>query len=269
LVLLVTPTWLSAQRVSHREPSASLAPVSGYDFTMTVTQTALRNGTAVPSEPPFVARVRTLGPVTRVDFRSGAHGRHPDGDWYLTRDLGRTRTLVNETAKRYRVMTTYGLREELAREKGLDVTVSGLEMSVAQDTSCRRIDGWETTCVIFHRRYRARTRYWLISQTTDVDETTRVWLAPALRDLNTPFGEFVGSGLELLVRRDSVYIARERDAGRALGAGGLVRMEVMHSETTGRSRTQLTRVIAISNVRRSPVVDVALEVPPGYRLVNP
>jgi hypothetical protein len=207
--------------------------------------------------------------VARVDVLEGSGRDNRPGEWYLTRDLGRTITRVDPKAKRYREVSTVGAREQLTRDKGLEVTVRNLETVMRADGPCGRIEQWETKCFTFERRYTARSRYWLQSHDTRVVERTRVWLAPALQDFVMPFGNVFGTRLELLVRRDSVYIAREREAGEALRAGGLLRMDVVHEETNGRSRLRHERTLMASEILRTANDARLFEVPPGFRLHRP
>jgi hypothetical protein len=70
------------------------------------------------------------------------------------------------------------------------------------------------------------------------------------------------------VRRDSGFVAREREVARALGPGGVLRIEVVQTETNGRARARRTRVIETFRVRRAAHDERLFEVPPGYRLVR-
>lgn len=265
-VLAISVASVIARSSMSAQPG--VGATSNYDYTFIVERRTEITGRPVTDEPRFEARVRTQGPVARVDVLAGAGGPTTPGNWYLTRDLGRTMTVVDVRDQQYREMGVVAERERLIAEKGLQASVSNLSIDVRPPRACGDIDGWKTLCVTVYRRYTAHTRYWVMSTRAEVVEETRLWLAPELQALQVPFGSFFDTRTELLVRRDSVYIAREREAGLVMQAGGLLRMEVARTETAGKTRTRTLRRIGVSGVRRTRSDERLFEVPPGFRLVR-
>jgi hypothetical protein len=265
-VAALRPAAASAQTAVT--PAAAADPRVGYDYMFRISQETVDERGRARREPAFVARARHRGSLVRVDFLPGTEGSNTPGDWYLTGDGGRTMTLVDERRRAHFLLDVATVREQVGDEKGLAVRVGDLAVSVRPEGPCGAVAGWATTCVTVDRRYTVRTRYWLMRHDTRVVERVRYWVAPALADLAAPWGTFFGSRTDLLVRRDSGFVAREREVARALGPGGVLRMEVAHTETTGRTSARVTRVIEASGVRRAAHDDRLFEVPPGYRLVR-
>jgi hypothetical protein len=256
------------QGASGRGALAGPDPRVGYDYVFRISQeTGGRRG-ASRREPAFVARRRHRGSAGARRLPPGHRGSNTPGDWYLTGDGGRTVTLVDERQRTHCLVNVAAVREEVGDGKGLAVRVHDLAAQVHHDGPCGAVAGWATTCVTVDRRYTVRSQYLLMRTETRVAERVRYWVAPALADLTPPFGTFFGSRTELLVRRDSAFVAREREVARALGPGGVLRVEVTHTETNGRARARHTRVIEASELRRAPHDERLFEVPPGYRLVR-
>jgi hypothetical protein len=256
------------QGASGRGALAGPDPRVGYDYVFRISQETVDERGRARREPAFVARARHRGSLVRVDFLPGTEGSNTPGDWYLTGDGGRTMTLVDERRRAHFLLDVASVREQVGDEKGLAVRVRDLAVSVRPEGPCGAVAGWATTCVTVDRRYTVRTRYWMMRHETRVVERVRYWVSPALADLAAPWATFFGSRTDLLVRRDSGFVAREREVARALGPGGVLRMEVAHTEATGGARARVTRVIEASGLRRAAHDDRLFEVPPGYRLVR-
>jgi hypothetical protein len=270
---VLLPSWTRAQGASGQATAATPGgaatdPRVGYEYVFRITQETVDERGRSRREPAFVARARHRGGLVRVDFLPGTEGSNTPGDWYLTGDGGRTVTLVDERQRTHFLLNVAAVREEVGDGKGLAVRVHDLAAQVHHDGPCGTVAGWATTCVTVERRYTVRSRYWLMRTETRVAERVRYWVAPALADLMPPFGTFFGSRTELLVRRDSAFVAREREVARALGPGGVLRVEVTHTEANGRALARHTRVIEASELRRATHDDRLFEVPPGYRLVR-
>ena len=278
LVVALLPAGAVAQAVATPGAPAVGAPAVGapgvgdprvgYDYVFRISQQTADERGRTRREPAFVARARHRGSLVRVDFLPGTEGSNTPGDWYLTGDGGRTMTLVDERRRTHFLLDVAAVREQVGDEKGLAVRVDDLAVSVRPEGPCGAVAGWATTCVTVDRRYTVRTRYLLLRHDTRVVERVRYWVAPALADLAAPWGTFFGSRTDLLVRRDSGFVARERDVARALGPGGVLRMEVTQTEANGGERARVTRVIEASDLRRAAHDDRLFEVPPGYRLVR-
>jgi hypothetical protein len=254
-----------------RPPAAhaqGAGPGAGYDYVFQVSQHTEDERGRTRREPAFVARARHRGSLVRVDFLPGTEGSNTPGDWYLTSDGGRSLTLVDERRRTHHLLNVAAVREQVSDEKGLDVSVADLAVAVRPEGACGEVGGWATTCFTVDRRYVVRTRFWTMRAETEVVERVRYWTAPALTDLATPLGTFFSSRTDLLVRRDSGFVAREREVARAVGPGAVLRMEVTHTETTGRARVRRTRVVETFRVRRAAHDERLFEVPPGYRLVR-
>jgi hypothetical protein len=255
---LVPPTGAPAQpRVAD-----------GYDYRFRVSQETVDERGRVRREPAFVAHARTRGDVVRVDFLPGTEGSNTPGDWYLTRDGGRTMTLVDARAHAYHDLSVAAVRERLSDEKRLDVSVSDLRIDVQPEGDCGEVAGWAVHCVTVERRYTVRTRHLVLRSTTQVVDRARFWLAAALPDLTVPLGAFFVSRTDLLVRRDSTFVARERAVARALRTGSMLRMELTHTESDGRVQAVTRRVVETSAVRRATHDERLFDVPPGYRLLR-
>lgn len=252
-----------------RSGRVSRAAEAQYDYVFTIDQRTRDQRGRVRREPALVARVRTRGALVRADFLPATEGSNRPGDWYLTRDGGRTMTLVFEPERSYQVLDVAAVRERLRDEKGLDLSVADLEVRIQPEGACGEVAGWAARCVTVERRYTVRSRYWVMRTETQVAERVRYWLAPALADLAHPFDAFFVSRTDLLVRRDSTFLARDREVRRALGGAGLLRMEGTLTETNGRARTEITRTIETYRVRRATHDDALFDVPVGYRLVRP
>jgi hypothetical protein len=243
-------------------------PRVGFDYVFRVSQESADENGRTRREPAFVARARSRGNLVRVDFLPGSEGRNTPGDWYVTADGGRSMTFVDEQARTHHLLNIDAVRERVREEKGLEVSVVDLASDVREEGACGHLSGFPTTCATVSRRYTVRTRYWVMRVETQVEERVRYWIAPALPDFAPPFASFFGSRTDLLVRRDSGFVAREREVARALGPGGVLRIEVVQTETTERARVLRTRVIETSRVRRAAHDERLFEVPAGYRLVR-
>jgi hypothetical protein len=275
---VLLPSWTRAQGATGQGrtgQATAAAPGSAgadaradYEYVFRIAQETVDDRGRSRREPAFVARARHRGTLVRVDFLPGTAGSNTPGDWYLTGDGGRTVTLVDERQRTHLLVNVAAVREEVGDGKGLAVRVHDLAAQVHHDGPCGAVAGWATTCVTVDRRYTVRSQYLLMRTETRVAERVRYWVAPALADLTPPFGTFFGSRTELLVRRDSAFVAREREVARAIGPGGVLRVEVTYTETNGRARARHTRVIEASEVRRAPHDERLFEVPPGYRLVR-
>jgi hypothetical protein len=240
----------------------------GYHYVFRIAQETVDERGRARREPAFVARARHRGSLVRVDFLPGTEGSNTPGDWYLTGDGGRTMTVVDERRRTHFLLDVAAVREQVGDDKGLAVRVADLAVSVRPEGPCGTVAGWATTCVTVDRRYTVRTRYLLMRHETRVAERVRYWVAPALTDLAAPFATFFGSRTDLLVRRDSGFVAREREVARALGPGGVLRMEVTQTEANGDARARISRVIEVRELRRAAHDERLFEVPPGYRLVR-
>jgi hypothetical protein len=270
-VALLPPVGSLAQSPSGETAAALAAPSGaggGYEYVFRVSQETVDERGRVRREPAFVARARTRGGAVRVDFLPGTEGSNTPGDWYLTRDAGRTMTIVDTRAHAYHDLSVAAVRERLSDDKALDVTVSDLTITMRPEGDCGAVSGWPTHCVTVERRYTARTRHLLTRSTTQVVDRARFWLAPALPELTVPLGAFFVSRTDLLVRRDSAFVAREREVARALRTGSMLRMELTHTEANGRARAVTTRVVETSEVRRAAHDERLFDVPPGYRLLR-
>jgi hypothetical protein len=242
LPVVALPAWRCPRRARscRARPGAARLPAPtrawGYDYVFRISQETVDERGRARREPAFVARARHRGSLVRVDFLPGTEGSNTPGDWYLTGDGGRTMTLVDERRRAHFLLDVASVREQVGDEKGLAVRVRDLAVSVRPEGPCGAVAGWATTCVTVDRRYTVRTRYWMMRHETRVVERVRYWVSPALADLAAPWATFFGSRTDLLVRRDSGFVAREREVARALGPGGVLRMEVAHTEATGGAR---------------------------------
>jgi hypothetical protein len=249
-------------------PGAQPAAPSGYDYILQIRQETADERGRSRREPAFVVRARSRGDVVRVDFLPGTEGSNPPGDWYLTPDGGRTMTIVDTRRRTHHLLNVAELREQVRDEKGLEVAVGDLAVSVRPEGACGEVAGWPTTCVAVERRYTVRTRFWMMRTETRVVERVRYWVAPALPDFVAPLATFFVSRTDLLVHRDSGFVARDRELRRALGPGGVLKVEGTYTETNGRAQARRTRTIETFRVRRATHDERLFEVPPGYRLVQ-
>jgi hypothetical protein len=250
-------------------PGAQPTAPDGYDYVFQVRQETVDEHGRSRREPAFVARVRSRGNMARVDFLPGSEGSNTPGDWYLTPDGGRSMTIVDARRRTHHLLNVAEVREQVRDEKGLEVSVADLAVTIRPEGPCGEVAGWPTTCVAVERRYVVRTRFWVMRSETRVVERIRFWVAPALPDFAPPFGTFFVSRTDLLVHRDSGFMAGDREMRRALGPGGVLRVEGVHTETNGRAQARRTRTIETFRVRRVTHDDERLfEVPAGYRLVQ-
>jgi hypothetical protein len=253
-------------RAPGTSPGAGVG--AGFDYVFQVSQETVDERGRVRREPAFVVRARTRGHLVRVDFLPGSEGRNTPGDWYLTGDGGRSMTFVDERARTHHQLDVAAVREKVREEKGLETRVADLVTRVLPEGPCGAVSGVPTACTAVHWRYTVRTRFWMMRTDTQVEERVRYWMAPTLPEFAPPFASFFGSRTDLLVRRDSGFAAREREVARSLGPGGVLRVEIVQTETTGRARVRRTRVIETFRVRRATHDERLFEVPAGYRLVQ-
>jgi hypothetical protein len=260
-IALATPLLASV-------PGAQPATPAGYDYVFQIRQETVDERGRSRREPAFVARARSRGNVVRVDFLPGSEGSNTPGDWYLTPDGGRSMTIVDTRRRTHHLLNVAEVREQVRDEKGLEVAVTDLAVTIRPEGPCGEVAGWPTTCVAVERRYTVRTRFWVMISETQVAERWRYWVAPALPDFAPPFATFFVSRTDLLVHRDSGFVARDREVQRALVRGGVLKVEGVHTETNGRAQARRTRTIETFRVRRATHDEALFEVPAGYRLVQ-
>jgi hypothetical protein len=252
-----------------RPPAAhaqGAGPGAGYDYVFQVSQHTEDERGRTRREPAFVARARHRGSLVRVDFLPGTEGSNTPGDWYLTSDGGRSLTLVDERRRTHHLLNVAAVREQVSDEKGLDVSVADLAVAVRPEGACGEVGGWATTCFTVDRRYVVRARFWTMRAETEVVERVRYWTAPALTDLATPLGHVLRVAHRPARAARLGFVAREREVARALGPGGVLRMEVAQPRPPARARrrTQVIESSACGAPRRRPAVRGAA----GYRLVR-
>jgi hypothetical protein len=247
-------------------PPAGAAGSNGYGYTFRVRQLAVDERGRRQAEPPFVARATSIGSTVRVDLLPGTEG-NTVGDWFLSQDDAQIVLLVSESARTYREVSLAELRERTAAERGLHVTVERLQQERSPARPCGWSAGWPARCVRVTRRYTARSRYWLMRDAMAVVETTDYVLAPALRGMATPFGIFLSSRADLLVRRDSLFARQERELLESLrGEGAIVRVMVTQETRSSRGVSRVVRVVEVIEAGPAAVDARRLEVPSDYRL---
>ena len=235
------------------------ASVAFAGVTYTVVTSTSQDGETV------TMKVRTTvdGSNARIEILEGGGAPFTAGSWMLTRDGGKTFTVVDPARKTYSVLTIKNSMDDVdARiERQTKVTNSTPEITRVSQEAGPELLGYATSHAHFRTTY-VVTFTLVDSFTAHVTREDEVWAAPALKTLSAKEAPALSAGAQMGIDP----LAGHPDF-RQLGFP-LKRITETKSESVDGTIESSVTKMEVKDVKEGPVEPSTFEIPAGYRKVE-
>lgn len=239
------------------------AAVAGLYYEV-VSETAFEQESSAGSTR-MAARGWAEGRNAKLVFSEGGNGMMSEGTWLLTRDGGRTVTLVNPGAKSYRDLNLGGLTDRLgdmfkSLEGQADISFEQPQMKKVSEKPGPEILGYETTHTVFESSYEIKIDMQGSSQTIETSIRREQWTTDDIEA--PPGGIWPGAGAATTGVQGLDAIIGQEAAG---ASRGFPLKSVIVTTTTVQGRTSTTQsTTRVTRLQERDIPDTVFDVPDDY-----
>lgn len=241
-------------------PTASVAGI----YYEVVTETAFERGSAMDGTR-MAARAWVEDGNTRLVFADAGNGAASEGTWLVTRDGGRSMTLVNPRQKTYSELDLAGLSDRVgdmfkSLEGQADIDFGQPQMKKISEGPGPELLGYETTHAVYETTYEIRIDMQGSSQSIETRIRREQWTTDEIEA--PPGGLWPGAGtMTTGVQGLDAIIGQES----ALASQGFPLKSVVVTTTTVKGTTSTTRsTTRVTGLEERDIDDAVFDIPSGF-----
>lgn len=251
LLAAVAAAWL---------PAVSVAGI----YYEVVTETAFEQGSATGGTR-MTARAWAEDGNAKLMFADAGNGATSEGTWLVTRDGGRSMTLVNPGQQTYSELDLAGLSERVgdmfkSLEGQADIDFGQPQMKKVSEGPGPEILGYETTHAVYETTYEIRIDMQGSSQSIETRIRREQWITDEIEA--PPGGLWPGAGTAATgVQGLDAIVSQES----ALASQGFPLKSVVVTTTTVKGTTSTTRsTTRVTGLEERDIEDAVFDIPSGF-----